>query len=128
MANILSALQQTAIPNTFDGTNIIVANDHDLNEIGYAIWYNTLSFGPQGYNISVGSSLEDMGQTITFQFPSGTIAARWQLVKSLTDQMIFPPDARGAAPVGTVGFVPVFIAFGSASNREMDPVRVVRTG
>lgn len=48
-------------------------------------------------------------------------------MRLITDQSTMP-DPRGAAPVGTVGYVPTFVAPGNVVGAQFDPVRVVRTG
>lgn len=71
--------------------------------------------------------LEDLGHVLTFQTPDGSVFLLWRLMRLITDQSTMP-DPRGAAPVGTVGYVPTFVAPGNVVGAQFDPVRVVRTG
>ncbi len=126
-ANIDAALAATAQPVTYDGGETIVGSVAALTAVAGEIWQNTEAELPtQGFNVGVGSLLEDLGQKLTFCLPSGLVFLEWRRVRLLTDQASLP--SGGAAPVGTEGFLPVFVAPGNIVGAEFDPVRVVRTG
>jgi hypothetical protein len=126
-SNIDAALAATSQPVTYDGGETIVGSVAALTAVAGEIWANTeAEFPDQGFNIGVGSLLEDLGQKLTFCLPNGLVFLEWRRVRLLTDQTSLP--VGGAAPVGTEGFLPVFVAPGNIVGAAFDPVRVVRTG
>jgi hypothetical protein len=123
MSNIRAALATTTYPHTFDGTNIVSADVASLNGIAEDIFESTVAELPtQGFNLGVGSLLQDMGSVLTFKLTSGLVYLEWRLVKCLTSV------GDGATPVGTVGFLPIFVAPGNIVGQPYDPVRAARTG
>lgn len=127
ISNIEAALATTSQAHTFDGTNIVAADPATLEAIYSDIWQNTVSELPsQGFNLGVGSLLQDLGKTIMFKLPDGSIFLVWRLVRSLTDQAALP--SGGAAPKGLNGYIPTFVAPGNVVGAGYDPVRVARFG
>jgi hypothetical protein len=127
VSDIEDALATTAQIYTFDGTNIVAADVATLSQINEDIFVKTTSeLPPNGYNCGVGTLLYDLGKTLTFQLSTGEIFLVWRLVKNLTNQASLP--SGGDIPVGTVGYIPVFVAPGNIIGAQYDPVRVVRIG
>jgi hypothetical protein len=130
-SNIEAALGITPFPHTYTGDQIISPTLADLNEIAYAIWYNTYLELPDpnpltgGFNVKVGCLLRDLGKVLSFELTGGSIVATWRLMELITDQ-IGTPNA-GQAPPGTIGYVPVFNA-GGTTYSNFDPVHVARVG
>jgi hypothetical protein len=127
MSNIVAALATTTHAHTFDGTTVVAADAATLEAICSDIWSNTVTaLPPQGYNLGVGSLLQDLGKAITFQLPDGSIFLTWRLAQSLTNQASLP--SGGATPQGLIGYIPTFVAAGNVVGAGYDPVRVVRFG
>ena len=135
-SNILAGLAAWGRNYTFDGTVVTATTMVDVAEICYAIWYSTkqevdalLGLTPQdngdGYDVGNGSLLQEMGDEIHFKLPGGPTVLIWRQIRSLTSQS----NPSYHTPVGTVGFIPVFVAQGNtAVYSEIDPVRVTRLG
>ena len=122
ITNIIAALGVSQLP-----PQIVAPTTADLSQIAEDIYTSTVtSLPPQGYNLRTGLLLEDLGRTLAFQTPDGSIFLRWSLVRLLTDQTSMA--GAGAAPAGTVGFIPTFVAPGNVVGAQYDPVRVVRVG
>jgi hypothetical protein len=100
------ALAATTIPHTWDGVNIVCSTVQRISEIYSEIWGLT-AFGahPTGFNIGVGTVLQDYGREIYFRTEDGTFYIHWRNVKQLTDQTTLP--SGGDSPNGTIGFVTV---------------------
>jgi hypothetical protein len=126
-SNIDVALSTTTQAVTYDGRSTIVGSVDALRTLAGEIFENTAAELPsQGFNIGVGTLLEDLGQELTFYLPDGCVYLTWRLVRQLTVQGSLP--SGGASPAGTVGFLPVFVAQGNIVGDVIDPVRVVRIG
>ena len=126
-SNIEAALAATTVPYTRSGNQIIAATIADLNLIADAIFTNTATeLPPQGFNMRTGLLLKDLGKVLTFKTTSGELVAEWRLARLITDQSSMPTP--GAAPPGTVGYLPIFYAAGNSTGMPFDPVRVVRVG
>ncbi len=122
--NIEATLATTIVPHTYNGSQIVSPTMVDLLNIAYLIWENTsLELPPAGYNVKIGCLLRDLGKSLSFQLPDGSIVATWRLMELITDQIGTP--GAGQAPPGTIGYVPVFVAGVSA---EFDRVCVARVG
>lgn len=132
-SNIEDALAATSFSYTYNGSQIVSPTLVDLLQIAYAIWDNTRVElpapppppGAGGFNVKVGCLLRDLGKSLSFELPDGSIVATWRLMELITDQ-IGTPNA-GQAPPGIIGYVPVFNAAGNVYT-EFDPVRVARVG
>lgn len=135
-SNILAGLASYGRNYTFDGTVITAKTMVDVAEICYAIWDISrlevdalLGENGDGYDLGYRSLLQEMGDEIHFKLPGGQTVLIWRQVRSLTDQSTLPIGNQGKTPVGTVGFIPVFVAQGIANTfSEIDPVRVTRLG
>jgi hypothetical protein len=126
-SNIEAALAATTVPYTRSGNQIVAATIADLNQIAIAIYENTVTvLLPQGFNMRPGLLLKDLGKVLTFKTTSGALVAEWRLARLITDQIGTP--GGGAAPPGTVGYLPIFYSEGNVSGMPFDPVRVVRVG
>ncbi len=127
-ADIERALQLTPFPFKREGNNIICQSLNDINEIYYAIWYQTsLSQPAEGYSCNSGTLFEDLGEQLFFILESGEIVVKWQLVKQITPQVNPPLLTPGSSPNGTVGFVTVF-GNKYPSTGNIDLPSVIRVG
>ncbi len=129
------ALATTAATYTFDGTNIVCPTISDILSVYYDIYaYTTVSNpgGNPGYSCNAGTLLEDMGEKMQFMLENGEVIVKWQLVKQLSPQTTPPVQSPGDSPLGTVGFVTVFCAYGANASSEtgqiLDPPSVIRLG
>ena len=131
--DIFDALRVTQANVTYNGTNIICNTLADFSAFFYDMWYKTYLKNPVtenggGYNLGVGTLLQDMNSSFCFILPSGSILARMQLVQQLTPQLpetVIP--VPGNSPPAIIGYIPTFISYGaSAAGTNIDPVRVAR--
>jgi hypothetical protein len=131
--DILDALSVTQANVTYNGTNIICNTLADFSAFFYDMWYKTYLKNPVtenggGYNLGVGTLLQDMNSSFCFILPSGSILARMQLVQQLTPQLpetVIP--APGNTPPATIGYIPTFISKSIPPPLpDVDPVRVIR--
>jgi hypothetical protein len=130
IADINTALRVTQQSYKRVGNVIIVPNITVLDALCYDIYYQTTLSNPgsnPGYSLGRYTSLQDMGQELVFQLENGSTALIWRNVLQLSPQSTMPPGHRGDSKDGTIGYLPVFTAFGGLSG-NIDPVRVVRTG
>jgi hypothetical protein len=126
-ANIDATLATTTQAVIYDGGSTITGPVDAIRQFADELFINTVTeVPPQGFNIGVGTLLEDLGKELTFCLPDGSVYLTWRLVLQLTDQGSLP--SGGGSPVGTVGFLPVFVAQGNVVGDVIDPVRVVRVG
>jgi hypothetical protein len=127
-ADIERALQLTPFPFRREGNNIICPSLNDINEVYYAIWYQTsLSQPVEGFSCDNGTLFEDLGEKLFFILESGEIVVKWQLVKQITPQVNPPLPAPRSSPNGTVGFITVF-SNKYPSTGNIDPPSVIRVG
>jgi hypothetical protein len=134
IADINTALRVTQQPYKRVGNVIIVPNLTVLDLLCYDIWYVTSQSNPDpgnpsagGYSVGRYTSLQDMGQELVFQLNNGSTVLIWRNVLQLSPQSTLPVGNRGNSKDGTIGYVPVFTAFGGVSS-NIDAARVVRTG
>lgn len=130
--DILRGLQATTVPYTFDETNIVCSSLDAISSLYYDIYYQTTisqPVGNVGFSCNAGTLLEDMGENMQFVLSNGTVVVKWRLVKQITPQVNPPLSSPGDSPVGTVGFVTVFNAYGiNISGTNLDFPSVIRTG
>jgi hypothetical protein len=128
-ADIQRGLAATTYTHTFDGTNIVCPDMAQLRGVYGDIFNQTIisqPLGNPGYSLGVGTILEDMNNTITWQLSGGHIVIRWQLVKQLIPQTQLP--VSGSSPVDTVGYITTFTAFTPGPDPVFDAPYVVRIG
>ena len=112
-AIVEAALASTSITHTYDGVFITCPDIATLTNLYDYIWQQTqiVSELPQGYNLGVGTILENFGKKLYFQVPSGNTVIEWTLVKQLAPQP--PPPLGGNSPDGTVGYIITYNYIGS---------------
>ena len=133
MLEIEEALRRTNAKVTYNGTNIICNTFADWSAFFYDMWYRTFENYPDrsvdppitgGYNVGKGTLLEDMNKKLFFLLPSGSILARFELVRQLTPQQPFTViPSPGLSPPGKIGYILTFV---SKFGGDIDPVRVIR--
>ncbi len=134
-ADIQAALQTTAHPYTFDGTNLVCPTLTALLGVYSDIYIQTIQSQPvgnQGFSCNAGTLLEDLGEDMQFMLTGGEVVVRWRLVRQITPQANPPLSSPGNSPNGTVGFATVFSAYGrdasSLSGTVIDPPSLIRLG
>jgi hypothetical protein len=135
-ADINTALANTTIPYTFDGTNLVCQTTDDLVAIYLEIVYQTTVSNPAsnaGYSVGKESFLQDFGKNLYFKLPDGFIFIQWRLVQLVTPQTKAPNNVipvPGDCPPDVVGYVTVYTSFPRTAlpNSNMDPVNVARSG
>jgi hypothetical protein len=111
-ASVEQSLATTTIPHTYDGVFITCPNITSLTNLYQYIWEKTaLELPTEGYNIGVGTILENFGKKLYFQVPSGNTIIEWTLVKQITPQSALP--SGGNSPDGTVGYITTYNYIGS---------------
>lgn len=135
-ADIQRALAVTTVSYTDDGVNIVVNTLNDFYTLQQNIFAQTVisqPVGNTGFSLGVGTILEDLGKTRQFMLTNGQVLYKWQLVRQISPQTNPPIGTPGNSPDGTIGYVPVFCAFGPyplpvAIRSIVDAVLVVRMG
>ncbi len=112
-AIVEAALASTSITHTYDGVFITCPDIATLTSLYNYIWDQTRSVSglSEGYNLAVGTILENFSKKIYFQVPSGNTIIEWTLVKQLTPQSTLP--SGGESPVDTVGYITTYNTIGS---------------
>lgn len=112
-AIVEAALASTSITHTYDGVFITCPDIATLTSLYDYIWQQTQSVSElsQGYNLGVGTILENFSKKIYFQVPSGNTIIEWTLVKQITPQSALP--SGGESPVDTVGYITTYNYIGS---------------
>ena len=124
MSDIQTALNNTTIQYTFDGTILITNNLADLIAL-YTEIYNQTAIsqpvGNTGFTLGAGSQLEDMGNEIFWQLPGGINVIHWRLMRQLTPQLpatVIP--SPGNSPNGTIGYGTVWVAYKNYPSLDED--------
>ena len=133
IVDVEKGLAATTAPYTFDGTNIVCPDLNSIYQIYSDIYEQSAidqPIGNAGYSVGVGSLLQDMGKELQYVLTSGEVVIKMRLMKLLTPQLPETViDSPGNAPIGTIGFVTVFISAGvDAPAETTDKPYVVRLG
>lgn len=129
-ADLLTALKNTTISHTFNGSILITNSLQDLITL-YGEVYNETTIsqpsGNEGYSLAAGTQLKDMGSEILWQLPGGINVIRWRLLQQLTPQLpqhVIPNP--GNSPHGTIGYGTIWVAYNNYP--DLDEAMFIRVG
>jgi hypothetical protein len=120
--DLTTALKNTTIPHTYDGSHIVCATLSDLIAL-YDFVFNQTAIsqpiGNVGFSLGVGTHLEDMGDELEWQLPGGRAVLKWRLLKQLTPQTVSYIPVPGNSPADTVGYGTVWASYNITPPSEV---------